>query len=311
MESADFSPTSVLYSPPGAIPDRVEMAPPSPARCMEGSSSDDGGDAYEPQDNTHSYVQIAIEVTFPNLDQAFLDDAFAHALRWQEENPIDPTFQDKDDQLLAAFASIFYRTPLSQSTLPGQGLPPFSDAATACLKIRGPLWMEVVSIDDLGVSAFQLERVRLERRRYILDRVSQAARERKVFSRDESAAIRATLPKYPRKTLQLRLTDGSQEIDAFEINGPLPHISLDETFIGHKIRLENFHIISGKAYIMPCNIAEVGGPPPELWDGMHTVTLHTRMEREVQLCQELGVDLQDLYDLSGLWGPNRETTAQY
>ncbi|KAG2003611.1 hypothetical protein CC2G_004203 [Coprinopsis cinerea AmutBmut pab1-1] len=228
----------------------------------ETDSSED--DTLDTSGSSLSYIRAAIEVTFPNLNQEFLKQTYSSVSQWQQKNPVDPEFQDRDEQFLAEFSSIFYRTPLSRSMMEGNRLPPHSNLVTTCRKIRGPHWMEVLAIEDLGVSAFLLEKVRQERQQCILDCVSQAARERRSLSQDDRAALRASLPKYPR------------------------------------IKLERFNIVSGRIYILPSNVVDVGGAPVDLWDGKHTDTLHARMERELRFAQRVETNLQDLYAQSGL-----------
>ena len=115
----------------------------------------------------------------------------------------------------------------------GTGLPPRVNLPSTITTIEGPIVLELVHMVEVGVSAFTLERVRLDREVEMLSRFSEAARSGTPPSTFDIAKWEASLPLYPKNSLKLYLTDGEIELEAMELK-PLP-FNLGCSSIGTKV----------------------------------------------------------------------------
>ncbi|RXW23305.1 hypothetical protein EST38_g2530 [Candolleomyces aberdarensis] len=117
---------------------------------------------------------------------------------------------------------------------PGTGLPRDLELGTKDLVLQGPIVLEVTHMVELGVSPFEIEKIRLERETIMLSHYTSAL---KSCSRPSVSSIsdwEFALPAYPKKTLRVYLTDGVTEIAAVELE-PLPYLSLSHSTVGMKV----------------------------------------------------------------------------
>ena len=99
--------------------------------------------------------------------------------------------------------------------------------------LRGPsVLVQITAISDIGVSAFQLEQVRAAREERIMSGVGNEEAEE---DGDVEVEGEGPMPKYPRGTLRLKLSDGVTTLEAMEYR-PLPQISLGPTPLGAKVK---------------------------------------------------------------------------
>ena len=200
----------------------------------------------------------------------------------------------------------------SEVAVPGTGLSPRIYRGMVYMEIDGPVVLELVHLTEVGVSAFELDKIREEH-----DKASQASlmslAERGLLPTSRNRAnIQATLPPYPRKCLKLILSDGTTELPALECE-PLP-LELGETQIGLKVsclvnsaapwhvhsylmprqclllplqmRLENIPIRAGVAYLRRENVHILGGvveSSEEGYFGRLYSEFRMRMQQEVAL----------------------------
>ena len=100
--------------------------------------------------------------------------------------------------------------------------------------LRGPpVLVQIMAITDTGVSAFQLEQVRAAREERIVSGIGDEEGEE---NGDVEIEGEGPMPKYPRGTLRLRLSDGVTMLEAMEYRH-LPQISLGPTPLGYKVRV--------------------------------------------------------------------------
>lgn len=113
----------------------------------------------------------------------------------------------------------------------GTGLDVHVDKFTG--NLRGPpVLVQIIAITDTGVSAHQLEQVRAAREEHMM---SDLAVEEGEEDGDVDIEGEGPMPKYPRGSLRLRLSDGVTKLEAMEYR-PLPQISLGPTPLGYKVR---------------------------------------------------------------------------
>ena len=93
--------------------------------------------------------------------------------------------------------------------------------------------VQIMAITDTGVSAFQLEQVRAAREERIVSGIGDEEGEE---NGDVEIEGEGPMPKYPRGTLRLRLSDGVTMLEAMEYRH-LPQISLGPTPLGYKVRV--------------------------------------------------------------------------
>lgn len=133
---------------------------------------------------------------------------------------------------------------LSDSMDLSTGLPQnIGDVKTKLTLPGTPTLVEVVDKDDTGVSAFQLDQVRKAREERI-----QAGGFDENGEGDEEADIEVEgegpLPKYPRATLGLVLSDGKTQFKALEYKS-IPDLSLPKLPYGLKVCLRcTFGVLS-------------------------------------------------------------------
>ncbi|KAG9018660.1 hypothetical protein FRB90_010860 [Tulasnella sp. 427] len=129
--------------------------------------------------------------------------------------------------------------------LPDTGLP---RDITAHAKTRigtppNPILVQIASITEVGHSAFQLLNVRQTR----IDRADLAGLiEAGVEDEEESEPI----PRYPRSTLSLELSDGHRTIKAMEYR-KMTGLELGVTPLGCKLMLKNVLAVQGIAFLEP------------------------------------------------------------
>lgn len=116
------------------------------------------------------------------------------------------------------------------------GLPQDIGHFNTKLELSGPpVLVEVVDKDDTGVSAFQIDQVRKARE----ERIRESGFDENGEG-DEDADIEVEgegpLPKYPRATLSLLLSDGRTHFKALEYK-PLPELSLPKIPYGLKVSI--------------------------------------------------------------------------
>ncbi|TBU48857.1 hypothetical protein BD309DRAFT_852950 [Dichomitus squalens] len=96
--------------------------------------------------------------------------------------------------------------------------------------LRGPILVEVTEIMEIAHSAYSLLQVHESRQEY---RKQAALRDASGDGREHERE-RKPMPKYPRSTLQLLLSDGALVLPAIEVKN-LPQFELGETPLGYKV----------------------------------------------------------------------------
>ena len=96
--------------------------------------------------------------------------------------------------------------------------------------------MEIVHIEEIGVSAFELETVRQERARIKHQRRMEKVHGIVAPQEGGMPQPRPILPDYPRNRLKIHFTDGFSMLEAIECEH-LPEIILGETAMGQKVKV--------------------------------------------------------------------------
>lgn len=118
--------------------------------------------------------------------------------------------------------------------LAGTGLP-HNIAEQDNITLRGPpVLVEIVSVTEIGHSAFSLQNVRQAR----LERADLAGlAEEEENQNEEGGAV----PNYPRGMLKFQISDGSTVMDAIEYRR-IPEFQLGETPLGFKVGCTVFQV---------------------------------------------------------------------
>jgi hypothetical protein len=180
----------------------------------------------KPRVDPVSTRQVIIRIGSRLLAQEWLDGCCEWLIGDQHIDPLTsfPKFTHQvKDQLL--------QSDLSDSMMHGTGLDVHIDKFTGNLK-GPPVLVQIVAITDTGVSAYQLEQVRAAREEHILSGFEDKEGEE---DGDVDIEGEGPMPKYPRGSLRLRLSDGVTKLEAMEYR-PLPQISLGPTPLGYKVR---------------------------------------------------------------------------
>ncbi|KAH8099966.1 DUF1767-domain-containing protein [Cristinia sonorae] len=158
----------------------------------------------------------------PTVAEDWLRDCYAHMITERNLRDEDEIYQAVEDELL--------RSDLCDSMLPGTGLPENINELDGAPIPGSPIMVEILSMEEVGHSAFSLLNV-MEARSD--DEKERAKREAAGEEEDEDAE-QMIKPKFPRSMLRFLLSDGFNTIQAFEY-APLPEIEFGETPLGHKV----------------------------------------------------------------------------
>ncbi|TFK21189.1 hypothetical protein FA15DRAFT_645975 [Coprinopsis marcescibilis] len=167
----------------------------------------------------------------PRIDPAWLQDCYT----WLVSEGTDPD-PPHYTNMIAKVEEQIHKSDLYDSTMHGTGLPVQVASPTTTTTLGGPpVLVQLVALTDVGISAFQLEQVRKARE----ERVEQGT----VLEEGEGEGEgdvevegEGPMPKYPRGTLLLHLSDGVTTLKAMEYR-PLPDFSLLTTPLGLKVRI--------------------------------------------------------------------------
>lgn len=175
---------------------------------------------------------------------------------------------------LEAIQDQLLKSSLVDSMDPNSGLPQDIGDFKKTVTLPGvPTLVEIISLTEVGYSAFQLDQVRKAREERIragLDEYGEGDEEADLEVEGEGP-----LPKYPRSMLSFTLTDGKTTFKAFEYK-PLPELSLVRTPLGFKVysipplknpkeftvarqlQLKNVKIVCGVAHLEPDSVVLLG-----------------------------------------------------
>lgn len=136
---------------------------------------------------------------------------------------MDTVIKEVEEQLLSS--------SLSDSMMHGTGLPiNIPDTKIKESRISGSaVLVEIVSITDIGASAFSLNKVRLAREERL------AAGESEEGEGDVEVDGEGPVPNYPRSMLSFEISDGAVTLKAMEYRS-LPQMKLGATPLGYKVR---------------------------------------------------------------------------
>ena len=116
--------------------------------------------------------------------------------------------------------------------LPGTGLPR-NVAELNNTKLQGlPILVEIVSMTEIGHSAFSLQNVRQAR----IEKADLAGLAGEEDENQEDGEEAGPVPKYPRSMLRFQLSDGATVLEAIEYR-KIPELELGVTPLGYKVRL--------------------------------------------------------------------------
>jgi RecQ-mediated genome instability protein 1 len=153
---------------------------------------------------------------------------------------------------------------------PSTGLPPVFLTSDRTLS-SPPLLVEIVSITEVGHSAFQLQNTRQMR----IDRADLAGlNAERGENGEQEEEEEGPVPRYPRSMLKLELTDGTVTFRAIEYKR-MPDLVLGETPLGYKVLcvllyhstfmdrvpqmlLKNVMFRQGIAFLEPANVVLKG-----------------------------------------------------
>ncbi|KAF5314751.1 hypothetical protein D9611_007064 [Ephemerocybe angulata] len=240
-----------------------------------------------------------VNTMFPSQDirPEWLSNACYEIERdWKVNNPCDSI---SEETYLGELENKIVYTNLSDVTARGsRGLPAGITLPSMYTTLDGPIVLELVHMMDVGVSAFVLEKVRLDR--------EQAAYQRLCATEESIAGLplvaqrdpqSVATPTYPRKCMRYTLSDGRNEIEAVEFRKAFPFL-LGETSIGLKMRLENVPIIGGVAFLDPDLVEILGGSVEEQAEWHYTRfrnDLTMRMGEELVLSKKHGIPCRELF----------------
>ncbi|KIP05843.1 hypothetical protein PHLGIDRAFT_60035, partial [Phlebiopsis gigantea 11061_1 CR5-6] len=160
----------------------------------------------------------------PAVDPDWLDGCYSWIESDLQLNPateLDAILQNVETQLL--------QSNLEGSMLPGTGLP-LNIAELGNTKLQGPpILVEVVSMTDIGHSAFSLQNVRQVR----MERADLAGLAGEEDENQDDGEEAGPVPKYPRSMLRLQLSDGTTVLEAIEYR-KIPELELGVTPLGYK-----------------------------------------------------------------------------
>ncbi|KAJ3538111.1 hypothetical protein NM688_g6566 [Phlebia brevispora] len=152
------------------------------------------------------------------------------------------------DEIVSRLELQLLESDLSASMIPGTGLPA-NVSKLDNMTLRGPpVLVEIISITDIGSSAFNLQNIRQAR-------IEQADLAGLAEEEDEEDGPR--IPKYPRSMLKFELFDGKTIMQAIEYRR-LPELELGVTPLGFKMLLKNVFIRRGIAFLEPGNVVLKG-----------------------------------------------------
>lgn len=138
------------------------------------------------------------------------------------------------DKIVHHLEAQLLQSDLSASMLPGTGLPAdVSDFNNRTLH-GPPILVEVISITEIGSSAFNLQNIRQAR----IEHADLAGLAGGDDDQDEENGT--NVPKYPRSMLRFQLSDGATTLQAIEYRR-LPQLELGETPLGFKVTLSEVH----------------------------------------------------------------------
>ncbi|KAF5367453.1 hypothetical protein D9758_003659 [Tetrapyrgos nigripes] len=140
----------------------------------------------------------------------------------------------------------------------GTGIPVnLADSNTQCSVLNGPpILVQIESITDIGISAYDLNKVRETRKERL------AAGEREEGEGDIEVEGEGPIPTYPRSMLRFEISDGVTTIKAMEYRS-IPELSLEETQLGCKLLIQNVEIRRGIAFLDPQHVTVKGHMIPE------------------------------------------------
>ncbi|KAI0784601.1 hypothetical protein C8Q75DRAFT_724359 [Abortiporus biennis] len=138
------------------------------------------------------------------------------------------------DAILHNVESQLLQSNLSDSMRPSTGLPPTVSQIQKGTLTGAPILVEIISLTEIGNSAYNLMNVRQQR----IDRADLAGLNANNDNNDDGED-EGPVPKYPRSMLRFQLSDGSTTLEAIELKR-LPGLELGETPLGFKVSLHKF-----------------------------------------------------------------------
>ncbi|KAF5341247.1 hypothetical protein D9611_005969 [Ephemerocybe angulata] len=242
------------------------------------------------------HIRTYIRDTFPS---PMLKMEWLVATLQEIKSSLEYLIQDdelsEDHITLTELRSRILNSPFADTMVPGTGLPRRITHPMTHTKLEGPIVLDLLHMDEIGVSAFRLERVRMDRDEACFLNMLRLASFCPGITEEMILRASTQLPEYPRKRLKIYLSDGTIELIAMEYM-PLP-LKLGITPMGTKLVLEKVPIIGGVAFLDSDNTKVMGGCTPELEDE-HLKRLrkdwHLRMKEELQALTEAENNPQNL-----------------
>ncbi|KAF8653611.1 hypothetical protein AX16_003855 [Volvariella volvacea WC 439] len=170
---------------------------------------------------------------------------------------LQPTTADGLQAIKDGIYTQLIQSDLVDSMLHGTGLPPnISQPGTSTTLTGQPVLVQIVSMTDIGVGAYNLNQTRVVREERIKAGGTPGEDEEQA---DEDVLGEGPVPKYQRSMLKLELSDGVTTMRAIEYRA-LPDLTLGVTPIGYKMLIKDVMVRRGIAFLEPkCVVMK--GPP--------------------------------------------------
>ncbi|KAF6747599.1 hypothetical protein DFP72DRAFT_821432 [Ephemerocybe angulata] len=179
-----------------------------------------------------SDIQAWIDRTFPcpSLDPEWIEETCQFI---EEEKFIFPFNSETEERFLNELEFAILHARLEDVMKKGTGLRAEITLPSMHTTLKGPVILELVHMTEVGVSAFALEKTRIDRDKVMHSHLYKAGQRGLEVGLVELMELDSKLPKYPRKSLKYWFTDGEMEIQAMEYKA-LP-FTLGKVPIGIKV----------------------------------------------------------------------------
>ncbi|KAK1231575.1 hypothetical protein PQX77_005309 [Marasmius sp. AFHP31] len=196
-----------------------------------------------------------IKTNYPNprVDPEWLQGCYDWVIDDKQLNPanqLDRIIEEVEAQLLSS--------DLRDSMIHGSGIPArIVNNDTQKSTLTGPILVQIESITDIGVSAYNLNKTRQlrEERRAAGARIEGEA--------DSEVEEEGPIPEYTRSMLRFEIGDGATTMRAMEYR-KIPELKLGQTPLGYKLVIRNAEVRRGIVFLTPENVALKGGEESNL-----------------------------------------------